>query len=68
MWINNSDASISVAISANLNEIAWNELIGLPNWILSFEYLRAASYAPLAIPNDNAAIEILHHPIFSWIV
>src|ERR1035438_7963516 len=56
--VNRRAASISVAMSASLNPIAWNSLIALPNCLRSLEYFTAASYAPCAIPSPSAAMEM----------
>ena len=47
--------AISVASSANLCEIAWNEPIGRPNWRRSLAYASASSKARWARPSDVAA-------------
>jgi hypothetical protein len=51
-------ASISVAMSASWNWIAWKLAIGRPNCCRSFAYAAARSYAPCASPTPIAATEI----------
>ncbi len=48
-------ASISVAMSAIMNWIAWCMAIGTPNWTRSFEYSVANSNAARAMPTAMAA-------------
>ena len=56
---NISAAAICVAISANLNAIAWCLKISLPKAFRSCEYFKANSNAPFAIPNACEAMPIL---------
>src|SRR6185312_5240113 len=47
-------AVIRVAMSASLNWMAWNSLIGLPHWRLSAAYAVETSRAAHAMPIDGA--------------
>ncbi len=49
-------ASISAAMSAILNRIAWNEAIGCSNWTRSRLYATESSSAPRANPIARAAV------------
>ena len=57
--VNSSAASMRVAMSANLKAMAWKLEMDFPNCSRSWEYFTLASNAPLAMPRERAAMEIL---------